>query len=74
MREGDRMESGFDIGVRELDHRIDSGIEVTLFWSAATGVFVAVEDEREGESFQIAVDAADALEAFRHPYAFAVAA
>jgi hypothetical protein len=48
---------------------------VTLFWGAATGVFVAVADEREGgESFQIAVDAADALEALRHPYAFAAAA
>ena len=68
------MGNVLDIGVRELDQRTDNGIEVTLFWSAATGVFVAVEDERKGESFQIAVAPADALEAFRHPYAFAVAA
>ena len=68
------MGNVLDIGVRELDQRTDNGIEVTLFWSAATGVFVAVEDEREGESFQIAVAPTDALEAFRHPYAFAVAA
>ncbi|HEV8249135.1 MAG TPA: hypothetical protein VGQ15_04130 [Gaiellaceae bacterium] len=68
------MADVFDIGIRELDHRSGDGLEVTLFWSPATGAFVAVEDQREGASFQIPVDAADALEAFRHPYAFAAAA
>jgi hypothetical protein len=71
---GEAMQNVYDIGVRELDHRVADGIEVTLFWSAATGVVVAVEDEREGASFRISVDPADALEAFRHPYAFAAAA
>jgi hypothetical protein len=32
---------------------------------------VAVEDERSGESFELAVDGADALSAFHHPFAYA---
>jgi hypothetical protein len=34
----------------------------------------AVEDDRAGESFQLEVDAADALAAFHHPYAYATTA
>jgi hypothetical protein len=56
---------------RELDHRSGDGIDVTLLWDAdADVVLVAVENEHTGECFRIAVDGADALEAFRHPYAY----
>jgi hypothetical protein len=42
---------------------------VTLLWDPRTdGVVVAVVDD--SESFRIAVDADEALEAFRHPYAY----
>ena len=57
--------------VRELDQRSGDGFEVTLLWSERTGsVYVSVEDSREGGSFQFAVDPAEALDAFRHPYAY----
>jgi hypothetical protein len=57
--------------IRELDRRNGDGFEVTLLWSSRTGnVFVAVEDARTGESFHFAVDPSDALDAFRHPYAY----
>jgi hypothetical protein len=58
-------------GLRELDQRSGNGLEVTLLWSQRTGsVFVCVEDERTETGFQFAVDPADALEAFRHPYGY----
>ena len=62
------VESG---GMRELDRRSGDGIEVTLLWDPSTdGVLVAVADARTGREFRIRVDAADALDAFRHPYAY----
>jgi hypothetical protein len=58
--------------VRELSHRHGDGIDVTLFWNPQTNeVFVAVVDERLGEAFELGVPASDALDAFRHPYAYA---
>ncbi len=54
---------------RELDHRNADGIDVTLLWDPRTDcVAVAVVDDNE--SFRIAVDAGEALDAFRHPYAY----
>jgi hypothetical protein len=61
-----------EIGIRELDRRSNDGIDVALLWDAHTNrVFVAVEDGRQGESLELEVDAANALDAFRHPYAYA---
>jgi len=58
-------------GLRELDQRSGNGLEVTLLWSERTGaVFVRVEDERTDTGFHFAVDPAEALEAFRHPYGY----
>jgi hypothetical protein len=57
--------------MRELDKRTGDGFEVTLLWSEDSGgVYVCVEDHRSEESFHFAVDPADALEAFHHPYAY----
>lgn len=57
--------------MRELDQRTGDGFTVTLLWSEDTGsVFVCVDDERTEEAFHFPVDPADALEAFRHPYAY----
>ena len=57
--------------MRELDQRSGNGLEVTLLWSRRTGsVFVCVEDDQAGTGFHFAVDPADALEAFRHPYGY----
>jgi len=66
------ISSTTEIGIRELDHRSNDGIDVTLRWNARTNqVSVAVEDERLGESFELDVDPANALDAFRHPFAYA---
>jgi hypothetical protein len=57
--------------LRELDQRAGGGLEVTLLWSERSGsVFVCVEDEQTKTGFHFAVDPAQALEAFHHPYAY----
>ena len=62
-----------DTYIRELDHRQNDGIDVRLLWNPATNrVMVTVQDGKLGESFELGVDGADALDAFHHPYAYAV--
>jgi hypothetical protein len=57
--------------LRELARRTGDGVDVTLLWDSRTdSVFVAVDDERRGERFRIAVDNGNALDAFHHPYAY----
>lgn len=58
--------------IRELDRRTSDEITVTLFWNAETNrIFVSVVEERHGVTFELAVAAADAADAFHHPYAYA---
>jgi hypothetical protein len=58
--------------IRELDRRSNDGVDVALLWNPRTNrVVIALEDDRSGDSFEIDVDAADALDAFRHPFAYA---
>ena len=58
--------------IRELDHRHNDGIDVTLLWDAATNrVSVFVRDARAGEAFEVDVEPGRALDAFHHPYAYA---
>ncbi len=65
------MELVVEDRIRELDRRTDAGIEVVLLWEQGTDrVFVAVTDERTCEHVRFRVDAAHALDAFRHPYAY----
>jgi hypothetical protein len=57
--------------VRELDRRTADGIDVRLLWHPHTDqVSVAVEDLRGGKSFEVEVAGGEALDAFRHPYAY----
>lgn len=57
--------------LRELDHRTGHGIEVSLLWDPESDrVFLAVEDHQLEESIRLEVPAADALQAFRHPYVY----
>jgi hypothetical protein len=57
----------------ELDHRVADGIEVALLWSRLTNrLWVAVTDRRTGDSFELDVDAGNALDVFQHPFAYAV--
>jgi hypothetical protein len=56
------MATATDIGLRELDHRSNDGIDVRLLWDPhADRVTLAVHDERSDESLELAVEAADAL-------------
>jgi hypothetical protein len=58
--------------IRELNHRVNDGIEVRLLWNSDTNaVSVAVAETRCDVSFAFAVTGADALDAFHHPYAYA---
>ena len=57
---------------RELAHRTDNGIEVTLLWTRSTStVTIAVIDTHSGEELEFDVDGSGALDAFNHPYAYA---
>ena len=41
-------------GIRELDQRINDGIDVRLLWNSVTDrISVAVEDQRTGEFFEL---------------------
>ena len=61
--------------IRELDRRNAHGIEVALLWDPATDrLFVDVTDEQGDERMQLRVRPKDALDAFRHPYAYSRAA
>jgi hypothetical protein len=59
--------------IRELDRRLNDGIEVRLLWRPQDDVvLVAVADARTGESFAIEVrDGEKPLDVFQHPYAYA---
>jgi hypothetical protein len=57
---------------RELAARESDGVHVHLLWHPReNAVSVAVEDERAGDRFEIAVAPDCALDAFYHPYAYA---
>lgn len=56
---------------RELDHREDGGVSVTLLWyEESNGVAVHVVDTQTGEELELEVAGPDALDAFQHPYAY----
>jgi dihydrofolate reductase len=70
-REDTIMQTTTNRTTRELDHRVNDGLDVKLLWNSLTDrVSVAVEDERTGEFFEFDVDPEDALIAFYHPYAY----
>jgi hypothetical protein len=57
---------------RELADRSLDGLDVRLWWSeSANRVQVTVADHRGGHHIVVEVDGADALDAFRHPFAYA---
>src|SRR5215211_8995275 len=58
--------------LRELDSRSGDGLDIRLLWDPADdSLAVTVADARSEEFFVIPVAAADAREAFNHPFAFA---
>ena len=58
--------------LRELAHRRQNGLEVTLLWDARSNdVSIEVADEHDESAFALRVDAKSALDAFYHPYPYA---
>jgi hypothetical protein len=57
---------------RELASRDSDGIHVLLLWNPRQNRLTgAVEDDRAGDRFQLAVAPDRALDAFYHPFAYA---
>jgi hypothetical protein len=55
---------------RELAHRSNNGVHVSLLWCPADdSLAVTVVDA--ADAFELPVDADEALEVFNHPYAYA---
>ena len=55
----------------ELDYRETDGISVLLLWNPSTdATTISVYDEKSDDAFELEIDPADALDAFRHPYAY----
>jgi hypothetical protein len=57
---------------KELAYRENDGVAVALLWHTTTqALTVSVVDFRNEDGFDLEVPAADALDAFNHPYAYA---
>lgn len=56
---------------RQLDQRTADGIAVTLEWNPATDALRIVVVDRESEAVAFPVSAADASDAFVHPFVYA---
>jgi len=69
-----RKELAMNASLKELAHREQDGLEVTLFWNARTNeVSIELVDHRDGSSFRLPVAGSRALHAFHHPYVYAFA-
>jgi hypothetical protein len=61
-------------GLRELAQREQDGLQITLLWDACSNkVSLEVVDQRDESSFLVPVAGHCALDAFHHPYAYALA-
>jgi hypothetical protein len=59
------------IAYRELDQRTADGLAVTLEWNPATDAVRVVVVDRQRAAVTVPVSAADASDAFVHPFAYA---
>jgi hypothetical protein len=58
--------------IEELASRESAGIQVSLFWSReGNALSVVVRDNRTGEEFSLAAEPGEAMDVFRHPFAYA---
>jgi hypothetical protein len=56
----------------ELAQRENDGIAVTLLWHPAPDrLSVTVHDRRSDEAFELEAEPGDAMDVYRHPYAYA---
>jgi hypothetical protein len=60
----------FETKFRELAHRSNNGVDVTLSWRAETDeLLVCVYDERRDVYFELHPESDLALDVYYHPYA-----
>jgi hypothetical protein len=58
---------------RELAQRRAGNLEVALLWDSDTNrVSIFLQDESTGEHFHFEVAPGEAMDAFHHPYAYAL--
>jgi hypothetical protein len=56
----------------ELDYRENDGIQVSLLWSRDdNSLAVLVVDGKADETFELSVQADEAMDVFNHPFAYA---
>jgi len=68
------VETITSIARRELDRRVNSGLEITLYWNAYdNSTSIEIYHQATGETIGFPVPADQALDAFRHPFAYLVA-
>jgi hypothetical protein len=71
MEIGNRTEETMNANLTELDYRQNDGIAVSLLWDRLTDeLSVILADDRTGEAFALPAAASEALEVFRHPFAY----
>jgi hypothetical protein len=57
---------------RELDFRANDGVEIALLWRVGEPrLIIEVVDTKVADAFRLEVAAAEAFDAFQHPYAYA---
>ena len=70
-RHAHRRPTATDTRFRELAHRSNDGVDVTLSWRAETDeLLVCVFDERREAYFEINPERDFALDVYYHPYAY----
>ena len=58
--------------IEELASRESAGIQVSLYWGREDNTLsVVVRDNRTGDEFSVAAEPAEAMDVFRHPFAYA---
>jgi len=71
LKESHVLQSAHRSSRRELASRSNNGVEVRLLWSPDDDALAVTVDEASGESFELVVEPAEALDVFEHPYAYA---
>ena len=56
---------------KELAYRSSNGIDVFLLWNPANDTLAVLVIDENAESFELDVDASEAMDVFEHPYAYA---
>ena len=59
------------IARKELAYRSSNGIDVLLLWNPANDTLAVLVIDDNGDSFELDVDASEAMDVFEHPYAYA---